>query len=89
MAVIDNRQAHRYEMPIDGHLAFADYRRSGKIVHITHVEVPPELEGRGHASRLMKGILEQIRTNGEKVVPICSFAVAYLRRHRDESDLLA
>jgi predicted GNAT family acetyltransferase len=32
--------------------------------------------------------LETARANGWKVVPMCSYAVAYLRRHPEYNDLL-
>ena len=89
MAVIDNREARRYEMTIDGQLAFADYRASGDVIRITHVEVPRALEGRGHGSRFMKAILAEIRVHKQKVIPLCSFAAAYIHRHPEEQDLLA
>jgi len=87
--LVNNEKAHRYEMPVEGDLAFANYRLAGDIIRITHVEVPRALEGLGLGSKLMKAILEDIRAKGKKVEPLCSFAAAYMRRHPDQSDLLA
>jgi predicted GNAT family acetyltransferase len=87
-ALVNNKKAHRYEMTLGGGVAFADYRKTGNVLTITHVEVPPALEGRGFAAQLMKAILEDIRAKGEKVIPVCSYAVAYMRRHPDQQDLL-
>lgn len=87
--VIDNASAHRYEMQVEGQTAFANYRKSGDVVSISHVEVPRVLEGRGLGSKLMKGVLEIIRREKQKVVPLCSFAAAYIDRHPDQQDLLA
>jgi hypothetical protein len=86
--VVDRPEKQRYEMAIDGDIAFADYHLSGDSVLITHVEVPRAHEGRGLGSRLMKGVLADIRARGRKVVPRCGFARDYLRRHPEEHDLL-
>ena len=43
--VSDNTAKSRYELNVDGHIAFVDYRlRSDKIV-LVHTEVPSELGG--------------------------------------------
>jgi predicted GNAT family acetyltransferase len=47
------------------------------------------MEGKGIASRLVKGALDDARRQGLKVVPLCSFVAAYIDRHPEEQDLLA
>jgi len=74
-------------MGVDGDVAFARYRREGRTIVITHVETPAALRGHGIASRLMGGVLETIRHEGEKVVAACSFARAFLSEHPEYSDL--
>jgi predicted GNAT family acetyltransferase len=54
----------------------------------THTEVAPEVEGRGIASRLVQGALEQARAQGLKVVPRCRFVSAYIAKHPEFADLL-
>jgi predicted GNAT family acetyltransferase len=94
--VRDNPGAARFELPLpDGSLAFIDYRRverqvearQAAAVWLTHAEVPPAWEGRGVGSRLVQGTLDRIRAAGERVVPVCSFVVAWMRRHPDYDDL--
>ncbi len=87
--VIDNPDKHRFELEEGGQIAFADYQRRGSVLVIPHVEAPPALRGTGTAARLMAGMLELVRERGEKIVPICSYAAAYVRRHPDQQDLLA
>jgi hypothetical protein len=86
--VIDNSEGRRFELAMDGELAFADYRLAGDVVRITHVETPLALRGGGVASRLMAGALAIIRGRGQKVKPVCPYAVAYIKRHPAEQDLL-
>ena len=72
-----------------GLIAFANYRRNGSVLVIPHVEAPPALRGTGAAGRLMAGVLALVRERGEKIVPTCSYAAAYMRQHKDQRDLLA
>jgi predicted GNAT family acetyltransferase len=86
--VADNPDLGRYELVEDGHLAYADYRRQGGRLVIAYVFSPPELRGAGTAGRLMEGVLAGAREQGLKVTPICGYAAAYIRRHREHHDLL-
>jgi predicted GNAT family acetyltransferase len=87
--VHDNRDEHRYELEVDGQLAIAAYEPRGGALAFTHTEVPAALGGRGIASRLIKGALDDARAQGLKVVPICEFVAAYIDKHPEEQDLLA
>jgi predicted GNAT family acetyltransferase len=87
--VTDNAQHNRFELVEDGRLAWADYRRQGDRLVIPHVEADPALRGRGAAGRLMEGVLDAARREGLKVTPLCGYAAAYMRRHREHHDLLA
>lgn len=88
-AVRDNTERHRFELEEEGATAFADYRRQGDRLLITHVEAPAELRGKGTAGRLMEGALAAIRAEGIKVTPLCGYAAAYMRRNPQHQDLLA
>ncbi len=85
--VVDNKAAHRFELTVDGGTAIAAYALEDDHIVFTHTEVPPALEGRGIASRLVEGALEQVRGRGLKVVPACAFVAAYIRRHPDAAEL--
>ena len=87
--VRNNTTLHRYELDVGEAMAFANYRLAPGVVIITHTETPPVLRGRGIASRLVKGALEQIRADGLKVVAGCSFVADYLRDHPEFSDIAA
>ena len=88
--VRDNAEELRYEILRDGELlGEIMYRtRPGAIV-LAHTEVAPSAEGRGIGSRLVAGALDDIRARGQRVVPLCPFVAAYLRRHPEQSDLVA
>ncbi|SFI82313.1 GNAT family N-acetyltransferase [Caulobacter sp. UNC279MFTsu5.1] len=79
-----NPAKSRYELKVDGRLAFADYQRSGHRLVIPHVEADPALRGAGAAGRLMKYVADTARSEGMKIVPLCSYASAWLRRNDPE-----
>jgi predicted GNAT family acetyltransferase len=87
-SVVDNAAKSRFELTEEGLTAFADYRRDGQRLIIPHVEAPPALRGTGTAGRLMSGVLDIARTEGLKVVPVCPYAAAFIRRHPEYQDLL-
>jgi predicted GNAT family acetyltransferase len=87
--VTDNTARSQYELPVEDQIVFARYRRTGDTVAILHVESPVALRGTGAAGRLMQGIVELARQNNEKLVPLCSYAAAWMKRHPETADLLA
>jgi predicted GNAT family acetyltransferase len=87
-AVIDNPARHRFELAVDGQIAFATYRREPGVLVIPYVESPPSLRGTGVAGRLMQGVLELARREGVKVSPLCPYAAAYIKRHPQYADLV-
>jgi predicted GNAT family acetyltransferase len=85
--VRDNAQLHRFEMEVDGHVAYIRYRRAPDRVALIHTEVPAELGGQGVGKRLVQATLDLIRSRGEKIEAICPFVVAWLKRHPEYGDL--
>ena len=79
--VIHDPERQRFEVTLEGHTAYLEYESDGKEMDITHTIVPTLLEGRGIASALMKQALIYADERQLKVIPICSFAAAYMRRH--------
>jgi uncharacterized protein len=88
-SVRDNKAKSRFELDVEGGLAFANYRLTPSTVIITHTETPRPLRGRGIASELVKGALQLIRTDGLKVVAACGFVVDYLQKHPEYADIVA
>ena len=88
-SVVHNAAEQRFEARVQGWLCRLDYIARDGVWVFAHTEVPPLLEGRGIAARLVAAALAQARTDGVKVLPACSYVRAYLRRHPAEQDLLA
>jgi predicted GNAT family acetyltransferase len=89
VAIRDNVEKHRFEIDLgDGTLAIAEYNLHPDRIVFTHTEVPPAHEGQGLGTTLIKFALRSARERGLKVIPICPFFAAYLKKHAEEQDLL-
>lgn len=84
----DNTDAGQYELDIDGQTVFARYRREDGVLTILWVEAPPGLRGTGAAGRLMKLVAQEAAEKRWRVVPVCGYAAAWLRRSPEYRDLV-
>lgn len=80
-AVTDQPRRSRYELEVEGVVAYIDYRKSAGSVAMLHAEVPPQLGGRGVGTALVQGALRLARAEGLEIQPHCSFIAATMRRH--------
>jgi predicted GNAT family acetyltransferase len=86
--VTDNPARSRYELLLDGGVAFVDYQIMGNLRVLTHSEVPPALRGRGIGAELVAGVLQLAREQGVRIKPRCSFVVQFMQRNPQYQDLL-
>jgi uncharacterized protein len=86
--IVNNREHHRFELEVEGHLAESYYKLDGGVITFVHTEVPPELGGKGIGSKLIKGALDQVRAEGLRVIAQCPFVKAYIEKHPDYQGLL-
>ncbi len=84
-----NVEQSRYEIELEGGIAFSQYIRDGDTLIVVHTVTPPALRGHGLASRVVEGMLADARRQGLKIEPQCSFIVAYFEDHPEQRDLLA
>lgn len=87
--VVRNEAETRFEARVGGGLAFLTYDENDGKLYLLHTEVPPEAEGHGIGSKLVKTALDHARGQGLKVAPFCPFAKAYVQRHKEYQDLLS
>jgi predicted GNAT family acetyltransferase len=88
--VVHNEKSHRYEIWVDDvRVGLADYSLMPGERHFVHTEVSPENQGKNYAVILMREAFLDMRQNSkDKVVPVCSYVVAYMKRHPETLDLL-
>ena len=79
-SVADNAATSRFELIADGHTAFLVYKRTAETLELIHTEVPEELRGRHLGDALVEFALERAHADGLRVVAICPFVRAYLRK---------
>lgn len=89
MNIDHDRDAHTFRAAIDGNHATLDYALADRIMTITHTRVPDELSGRGIGGQLVRAALDAAREQDWKVIPACSFADAWMRKHPDYEVLRA
>jgi uncharacterized protein len=85
----DNRFEQEFETVVNGHRAVVAYQREGDVIVFTHTLVPPAIEGRGVASRLIRFALDSARDQKLKVRSLCPFVTQFIARHPEYRDLLA
>jgi uncharacterized protein len=79
----------RYELRADGELiGLAEYRRRGDRIIFTHTEVERDRRERGLGSVLVEAALEDARSQGLDVVPVCPFVARYIEEHPEYAKLL-
>jgi uncharacterized protein len=88
VSVRDNKAQSRFELDVEGGIAFANYSLTPSAVIITHTETPRALRGRGVASELVKGALALIRADRRKVIAGCGFVADYLQKHPEYGDIV-
>ncbi|MCI0425544.1 MAG: N-acetyltransferase [Actinobacteria bacterium] len=80
---------HRYVVEVDGQVVgFTEYHLRGGRHFFVHTEIDPEHEGRGLATSLVREALDDVRSHGGSVVPLCPYVAAFIRRHPDYEDLI-
>jgi predicted GNAT family acetyltransferase len=87
LEIIHNEGENRFEVWVNGNLSTLDYIQNGMNFVITHVGVHPELRGQGIAAKITQAGLEYARVNSLKVIPLCSYAAAYIRRNPRYAEL--
>jgi hypothetical protein len=89
MTVEIRRTPRYYEAYLDGErVAELAYERHDDDVTAIHTEVEPAAEGKGIGGRLARALLDDVRSAGQRVVPLCPFVKGWIKRHPDYADLV-
>ena len=87
LEVIHNDAEDRFETWIDDQLSKLDYMQDGNNIVMTHVGVYPEHRGQGIAGKLTQVALEYAKEKSLRVIPMCPYISAYIRRNTQYADL--
>lgn len=90
LAVVHLPGERRYELRLDGQPSGElVYRARGDdVLAFLHTEVHPLARRRGLGSALVSGALDDARARNLRVLPLCPFVDAYVRRHPEYADLV-
>lgn len=83
IALNNNEALERFELEVDGHIAFITYEKTRGVLRLLHTESPQELAGRGVASALVEKTLLYIKEHNLKLQPLCPFVNAYIKRNTE------
>ena len=86
--IINDSGNNRFIASLDNEQAELSYEITDGVMILPHTYVPPIFEGKGVASSLAKTALNYARSEGLKVIPLCSFISVYIERHPEYRDLL-
>lgn len=66
------------------------WRAQGENVRVaTHTGVPPSMQGRGIAGKLVEALIVDAREQGFRIEPACSYVAAQFKRHPEWAGLRA
>lgn len=63
-------------------------KAGAKLIIIDHTDVPDVYRGEGIGVKLVERMVEDVRAQGKKIIPLCPFAAAQFRRHSEWADVL-
>ena len=87
--VRDNPEQSRYEIHDGDTLAgFSQYKLTGDRIAFVHTETDAAFAGRGMASRLVTGMLDELRQRRLAVLPFCPYVRKFIAEHPAYLDLV-
>ena len=89
VGVTHNEEARRFELHINGLRAMLSYRLFPERIVFDHTEVPEPFEGHGLAAKLARFALDFARAHHLRVVPVCPYVSAFIRKHPEYQDLVS
>jgi predicted GNAT family acetyltransferase len=89
MSVTHDEDRQRFSLNGGGQIALLAYSRRPGLLSLDHTEVPRAIQNQGVAAKLTRAALDFARAENLRVVPSCSYAAAFIRKHAEYQDLVA
>ena len=80
-SITDNRSKSRFELAVNGGIAFLQYERTADALTLIHTEVPAALRGQHVGDALVEAAFQAARSEGLRIIAVCPFVRTYMRRH--------
>jgi predicted GNAT family acetyltransferase len=87
--LVKNDDKKRFEISIDGHFAFIDFKERGDIISLIHTETEPELAGKGAAAAVVEKTLQYLQDHHKALMPYCPYVFAYIKRHPEWKEIVS
>ena len=81
LEIQNDEKSRRFHANVDGHEVTIEYVKVGDAYNLLHTFVPEELRGRHVGEELVRGTLDQIKSQGATFLPTCPFVQAFVKRH--------
>ncbi|GAA1746805.1 GNAT family N-acetyltransferase [Aeromicrobium alkaliterrae] len=82
--------AGRYEVVVDGAVAgYTEIKPRDGVLIMPHTLVDDAYAGQGLAKVLVTGALDDIRSRGERIKPLCPYVRSFLEKNPQYTDLVA
>ncbi|TCV93222.1 hypothetical protein EC912_10582 [Luteibacter rhizovicinus] len=88
LEIVHDTANQAFKATVEEQVSVLEYQLRDKIMTITHTGVPQALGGRGIASALTLFAAKTAEAAGWKIIPACSYASTWFRRHPEYDKLL-
>lgn len=89
MEIERNTPAGRWQVELEGELAWIDFVESPTLLRLTHTEVPVTFRGKGIGEKLVLAALHYAKDHNLGVSPECAYVEAVLRKHPEFQSVTA
>lgn len=87
IALVNNTVLNRFEIPINGEVAFMEYQIQGAKIILVHTEVPGALQGQGIGAILVKKVMQWLKKRTYRMVPFCPYILQFLKKNPEYNSL--
>ncbi len=77
----NDESSRQFEMEVEGRIVKMEYELNGTKMFLTCAKVPKSLVEKGVGAELVERVFTYIEENNLKLVPMCAFVTAHLRKH--------
>lgn len=79
--LVKNEEKKRFEIELNSHFAFIDYKETSQQISLIHTEAEPELAGIGAAAAVVEKSLIYIEESGKKLLPFCPYVFSFIKKN--------
>ena len=70
--------ADKFVKNIHGEFARLEYKKMGDAIALLYTEIPAKYRGKGHGTKMIREILDDLQRVYKKIIPICPFVEKFI-----------